>query len=287
VLAWFVQFRLTFSLSCGVAGAPRTRSDFSAFAKEFRVNAICRSCVVAGLVGATLVGGASMGAAATISISQSAGTIYTTTGISPTITNGNNMDGMRVTAVISNGASVLTLTRAWADSADPDTGGVTFTTPDFALSVMGDTFEANNWLLDTSNAGDWRILSLAFDGSTAQTVFDRTFGGSFGTPNSVSGRDFAGFSTFSGSIGALYSNLVGVGANAPVGDLFANVLLSFGDGSFANALTSGRQYHFSLDTDTAASALAPEPGSMLLLGTGLIALGAGLRRVRARLWHVQ
>jgi hypothetical protein len=126
------------------------------------------------------------------------------------------------------------------------------------------------------------VLSLAFDGTTGQTVFDRTFGGSFGTPNSVSGRDFAGFSTFSGSIAAQYANMVAIGANAPVGDLFANVFLSFGDGSFANALTSGRQYHFSLDTDNTTSALAavPEPGSMLLLGSGLIALAVGLRRVR-------
>jgi hypothetical protein len=239
------------------------------------VNAISRICAVT-----VLAGFASAASAATITISQTPGSIYSTAGISPTITNGNNMDGMRVTAVISDGISMLTLTRAWADSADPDTGGVNFSTPEFALSVTGDTFEANNWLLDVSNAGGWRLLSLAFDGSSAQTVFDRTFGGGVGTPNSASGRDFAGFSTFSGSIGALYAGAVGIGTNAPVGDLFASVLLSFGDGSFANALTSGRQYHFSLDTDNATSALVPEPGSMLLLGTGLIGIAIALRRFR-------
>jgi hypothetical protein len=239
------------------------------------VNAICRICAVAVFAGCSTAA-----SAATISISQNPAWTYTTAGIAPTITNGNNMDGLRVTAIVSNGTSMLTLTQAWADTADPDSGGVSFVTPEFSLSVTGDTFEANNWLLDLTSATGWRLLSLALDGSTGQTVFDRAFGGSTGTPNSASGRDFAGFTTFSGSIAAFYAGAVGVGGNAPVGDLFASVLLSFGDGSFANALTAGRQYHFSLDTDNTTSALVPEPSSMFLLGGGLLIAAIALRRVR-------
>jgi hypothetical protein len=243
--------------------------------KGVRVNAICRICGLA----LVLAGMTSVASAATISVTQNVGSLYATTGISPTITTGANMDGMTVTAVLSDGVSLLTLTQIWGDSATPDTGGVNFITPQFALSVTGDTFEQNNWLLDFTNVGSWHLLSLDFNGATGQTVFDRTFGGSVGTPNSASGRDFSGFLAFGGSINALYSNIVAIGANAPVGDIFANVLLSFGDGSFGNGLAGGSRYRFSLDTDNAASTLAPEPGSMLLLGTGLLALAIGLRRI--------
>ena len=51
-------------------------------------------------------------------------------------------------------------------------------------------------------------------------------------------------------------------------------------GTFANGLAGGRQYRFSMDTDNVASTLAPEPGSMPLLGTGLLSIGVLLRRVR-------
>jgi PEP-CTERM motif len=243
------------------------------------VNAISRISVAA-VLGAWALATGTPANAATISISQTNGQVYNTNGISPTITNGNNMDGLKVSAVVSNGTSSMTLNGLWGDLADPDSGGVSFSTPDFSISVEGDTFESNIWALDTTNAGSWRLLSLDFDGSDAKTVFDRTFGGSFGTPGSVSGKDFAGFSTFSGSIGALYRNAVGVNGNAPIGDIFASILISFGDGSFANALTSGRQYHFSMDTDNTTSALAPEPGSMFLLGTGLLVIAIALRRFR-------
>jgi hypothetical protein len=245
------------------------------------VNAMSRIGGMAAVVVAGLCLSAAPARAAIITVSQNVGSLYSITGISPTITTGSTMDGMTVSAVLSNGASLLTLTQLWGDSAAPNTGGVSFVTPQFALSVTGDTFEQNNWLLDFTNVGDWHLLSLNFDGATGQTVFDRTFGGSVGTPNSASGRDFGGFLSFGGTINALYSNIVAVGGNAPVGDLFANVLLSFGDGTFANGLTGGRSYRFSLDTDNAASPLVPEPGPMLLLGTGLIVL-ATRRRAPSR-----
>lgn len=234
--------------------------------------------------------------AATITQVVNTGTIYSTSTVS-NVVNGDNMSGMQVTAswIKQNTSNVVTSTQAWSTTSDFfNSGEVVFVDnngfgqDDFKLRVAGSTGDNNAWDLDFNiTGGTYRLLSILFNGPTGNVVFDICGTNSiycqsnnYGTAGSNSGTNFSGFSNFGGNITATYSNAVALGNAAPVGDLFANLSLAFGNNTYGNGLSEG-SYSFTADTDAASSTIraqVPEPATVALLGLGLLGFATSHRK---------
>ncbi len=230
--------------------------------------------------------GVSTAAASSITISTVAGTTYTTSSVSDYSANSSQMNGMQITAYWTANGVEASQTRIW-------NSGVLFSGSGFDLAVHGDTFNTDAWELYFDVAGSGRLQKLVFNGVPGNTVFDRT-NPSAGTPGSDRGKDVDGFDSYcafwllvcldQGDIHVTYFNQVVLGNNPFAGDLYAGVQIDFLSGG---GLNEGSDWRFSLDTDIATSlgkpisaAAVPEPGSMVLFGTGLLGLAAAVRHRR-------
>ncbi len=200
-------------------------------------------------------------------------TVNSLTGL---ITTGDLMAGMEVTGVFSNGN---TQTCTWA-ATGVGAGGCTAGTAaggSFSLIQSGDTL-TNPFSLDNLSASAL-LLTLIVNGAPGYTVFDIVATPGL-TPGSNSGLAISGTTLGAAPNGlGSYSNMVSVGANPALGDLYAQVALDFGLG-----LAPGVTASFLADTDTIGApgglpgsmdpgSSVPEPVTYLLCGFTLVAMG--------------
>ena len=187
------------------------------------------------------------------------------------MTTGADMNGLRVTGTFVGGA---TETLIFSESVGPNGS----TAPGgFFVSAFGNTFNDDAWRATTTSG---TLATIRLEGAPGDTVFDIRYGGDrfSSTAGSFEGRPFSLRGNPSVDIVATYANEVRLTGDAPVGDLYEELLIDL-SGLPDGGLLPGQVLEFGADTDNAAAGAditpdpVPLPASLPLVVAGMGALG--------------
>lgn len=212
-------------------------------------------------------------ALADLSVDTLPGITYEVDAIAIWDTLAEDMAGVSVTASFSSGQNDDIL--SWGDLGS---GLFGVQTSEWSLTMNGSesTFYAI-WTLDIIDTSNVVISDIVISGLSGDIVFDIVPPFDVVTDGSEYGREIIAGSLTSGnlSIEAVYSNEVALTGNAALLDLYETLSISFlNDGGF----TSDSIFYFKADTDNIGE--VPEPGTMLLFGSGILGISSVLVRRR-------